>query len=268
MALVRVPEVGQCARLDRCERLSVELGVVALVSSRHGYAFAVRVVELLDHRVEGDLLGPAERVPHCDAHRAGERDVRLRGLPRRPRGCLRACRGQEHEGRENRCPHQLLSLDEVFWRYMTKQQIVTSRRGSTSLQKSGGFPRRSANVSRLDRALLVVFEGRVRPGRCRGEGVFGFGLLGRDLRLHLGDRVADLLITADAWTGDAPRDEIEGLFALGPPGPVVLQRLVVGGRSAERHVTGRRSPSRGLFAVAKPLQEFPGRKLLFGSRLG
>src|SRR5438309_1404298 len=163
---------------------------------------------------------------------------------------------------------QLLFLDEVFWRYMTKQQIVTSRRGSTSLQKSGGFPRRSANVSRLDRALLVVFEGRVRSGRCRREGVFGLCLLGRDLRLHLGDRVADLLITADAWTGDAPRDEIEGLFALGPPGPVVLQRLVVGGRSAKRHVTGRRRPSRGLFAVAEPLQEFPGRKLLFGSRLG
>src|SRR5207245_5563057 len=101
---------------------------------------------------------------------------------------------------------------------MTKQQIVTSRRAATVLQKSGGFPRRSANVSRLDRALLVVFEGRVRPGRCRREGVFGLCLLGRDLRLHLGDRVADLLITADSLTGCPPRGEIAVLFALGPPG--------------------------------------------------
>src|SRR2546423_3880041 len=57
---------------------------------------------------------------------------------------------------------QLLFLDEVFWRYMTKQQIVTSRRGSTSLQKSGGFSPPPPDGNRPHRAFLFVFLGRVR----------------------------------------------------------------------------------------------------------
>ena len=97
-ALVRVRELRQGARLDRAKRLLVELGVVALVERGDGDALPVGVVELLHHRVEGDLLRTREGVPERDVHRARERDVCLGRLLRR-RSCRATRRGDDEQQR-------------------------------------------------------------------------------------------------------------------------------------------------------------------------
>src|SRR5439155_22076135 len=70
----------------------------ALVERGDGDALPVGVVELLHHRVEGDLLRTREGVPERDVHRARERDVCLGRLLRR-RCCRATRRGDDYQQR-------------------------------------------------------------------------------------------------------------------------------------------------------------------------
>src|SRR5206468_12485800 len=112
----------------------IELGAVALDDGLDGDALAVRVVELLDGRLERALLRVArEGVPQGDGHRAGDVEIRLGGgCRRRRRG--RRCRpaaGRDENGKgRNNCEfaHGLCSSSYLSTRLCVGQMTLTDRK--------------------------------------------------------------------------------------------------------------------------------------------